>query len=148
MFVSSAIMSVCVGASGPLGLGSSSRMSLPHHHHHLQMPGLVEGSGGISGLLAHHSPAGHFSNGPSEHSLQPSSSLLSHHLAMPPNQPLATTPGGGAATALLGTMDSQPTIPASNSTVLPKVDDQYPNPDILMALIARNKALEGEWSSN
>lgn len=133
-------------------------MSLPHHSHHHHhhhhhpnhhpghMPGLLQpiivGGGGGVGVL-NHPAAGH-------------PSLMSAHLfdhiqpPPPPPQP-----------SLLGTMDSQcagtsaatldNTAPTAAATKVPpdnsSSDDQFPSQDMLLALIARNKALEGECKS-
>lgn len=133
-------MSVCVSSS--LGSNSGS-MSMPRHHlPHLMLSGLAGASpstvGHFPGHLHPHPP----SNPPP---LPPPVNLLSSHLNNSSNP--------------LGTMDSQCSIPqpqppppsleaqSLNLSLHPNTssDDQFPNPDMLLALIARNKALEGEW---
>lgn len=135
-------MSVCVGSAGPIiGLGSTSGMSLPHHHHQ-HMPGLLQPlPGGVElGNHIHHPSIGQ--------------SVMPVHLFQPPQLLPPATP-------LLGTMDSQcpethPVAPITSPTALnvsldttentsnTTSDVKFPNPDMLLALIARNKGLEGE----
>lgn len=136
------IMSVCVSSS----LGSNSGMSMPRHHlSHLMLPGL---SGGAS-------PAnvGHFPGLVHPHPHPPSNLLPLPGPPLPPPVNLLSSHLSNSSNPL-GTMDSQCSIPApldaqsSNASLHPNPssDDQFPNPDMLLALIARNKALEGEWA--
>lgn len=162
------IMSVCVSSSGPaIGLGSNSGMSLPHHpHHHHHMPGLMQSltGGGLGGPMNHTpSIAGHPSAMPghlfhpstSEHIPPPPSSLLGHlippSLPLPPAHPLGTMDSQCPATRTAPGTASEtlsPVVPpvskASSLHTTNSGDDQFPSSDMLLALIARNKALEGE----
>lgn len=146
-------------------------MSLPHHHnhhlhhHHQHMPGLLTGKGAGGGPLNHH-PSGTVVAAP----VVGHPSLMAAHLfdhIQPPPTTSASLQGAASVLSLLpqpppplGTMDSQcPGTPVIDSpTVVSKVpllhtaeisnsssNDQFPNSDLLLSLIARNKALEGEW---
>lgn len=145
-------MSVCVSSAGglaaALGPGSSSGM-LPHRHHSHHLPGLMQLNHqpiGSSALMALPPHLFH----PNDH-LQPVP--LTTPVPPPPLPPINGLLGGGHPASIgvpLGTMDSQcasePQQPPPPTQALanPSSDDQYPNPDMLLALIARNKALEGE----
>lgn len=155
-------MSVCVSSAGGLaaiGPGSSSGMSLPHHHHHLLLQPISAlnhqsiGSSAMMALPPHlFHPNDHHGPPPVPVPMAP----LSTPVPPPPLPPINGLLGGHSSLTgvPLGTMDSQcasdlqqppslPPLPQSLATTNP-TDDQFPNPDMLLALIARNKGLEGE----
>ena len=153
-------MSVCVGASGPVvGLGSNSGMSLPHHHHqhhhhHHHMPGLMPplGGGGV-GIHNHQTATGGSQPPPLMSTAHLFHTALDHHhqhQLIPNTTNLGTLDSHGSAissAAPASALDgAAPTSlpPSASKMENAASEERFPGQDVLLALISRNKALEGE----
>lgn len=142
-----------------------------HHRHHLHMPGLMQSLTGGGGPINH--SAGH-PLGMGAHLFHPSASSSSAGSDTTLVVPQSARLLGHSSPNPLGTMDSQcpasrpspagtglaaaqpPPLPLISKSLVHTAtataarntsssgDDQYPNSDMLLALIARNKSLEGE----
>lgn len=143
-----------------------------HHRHHLHMPGLMQSLTGGGGPINHSAghplgmgahlfhPSASSSSAVSDTTLVvPQSARLLGH---PSPNPLGTMdsqcPASRPSPAGTGLAAAQPpplpliskslvhtaTATAAAGNTSSSGDDQYPNSDMLLALIARNKSLEGE----